>query len=196
MCFQVRSAYATLFALTLLAFCGWALCQDAGPALPTITEIPGTGMSVAVMGGRPPSVMPPVPVTTAAGTPVLLQNVPSWTWCYGCANTAAAILFGYYDYKGYSKMFTGKENDGNPLTMAWPDTMADTPTVNLPLPPRTRASAGAPARAMWMTGGRARTPRGIRVSIIPLPGRPSRPSTAPATSCGPAASTTWPPEPG
>ncbi|NSW55546.1 MAG: hypothetical protein HPY44_06000 [Armatimonadetes bacterium] len=128
MALQVRAAYAFSLAVTLLASFGSALCQDAGPALPTITEVPGTNLSIAVMGGRPPSVMPPVPVTSAAGTPVLLQNVPSWTWCYGCANTAAAILFGYYDYKGYSKMFTGKENDGKcPLynEEVWPDTMAD-----------------------------------------------------------------------
>lgn len=48
---------------------------------------------------------------------VLLSDVPTSKWTYGCTATAAGMLFGYYDRIGYSNMYTGPANDGIcPLT--------------------------------------------------------------------------------
>ncbi|NPA24520.1 MAG: hypothetical protein GXO34_01670, partial [Deltaproteobacteria bacterium] len=47
---------------------------------------------------------------TVAG--VLLSEVPTSTWTYGCSATAAGMLFGYYDRIGYSNMYAGPANNG------------------------------------------------------------------------------------
>lgn len=50
-------------------------------------------------------------------TPVLLDNVPTSTWTYGCSATAGGMIFGYYDLHGYDDMYTGPTNGGVvPLT--------------------------------------------------------------------------------
>ncbi len=43
---------------------------------------------------------------------VILYNVPSSTWTYGCGPTAAGMLFGYYDRSGFPNMYTGHSNGG------------------------------------------------------------------------------------
>ena len=43
---------------------------------------------------------------------VLIGNVPSSTWTYGCGPTAAGMLFGYYDRSGFPNMYTGPTNGG------------------------------------------------------------------------------------
>jgi PKD repeat protein len=41
------------------------------------------------------------------------SSVPAFYWSYGCSATSAAMLFGYYDLKGYSNMYSGPTNSGN-----------------------------------------------------------------------------------
>ncbi|MHB1190952.1 MAG: hypothetical protein ACYC08_08950, partial [Armatimonadota bacterium] len=43
---------------------------------------------------------------------VKLSGVPSYDWSYGCAPTSGAMMMGYYDRHGYSKMYTGTANGG------------------------------------------------------------------------------------
>jgi hypothetical protein len=43
---------------------------------------------------------------------VMLNNVPSSNWTYGCSPTAAGMMFGYYDRTGYSNMYSGTVNNG------------------------------------------------------------------------------------
>ena len=43
---------------------------------------------------------------------VILYNVPTSTWTYGCSATSAGMLFGYYDRTGYPNMYTGPTNGG------------------------------------------------------------------------------------
>lgn len=43
---------------------------------------------------------------------VILDNVPTARWTYGCSPTTAGMLFGYYDRKGYKNMYTGPANGG------------------------------------------------------------------------------------
>jgi len=48
---------------------------------------------------------------------VILSDVPSSEWTYGCTATSAGMLFGYYDRTGYPNMYTGPTNGGIcPLT--------------------------------------------------------------------------------
>ncbi len=48
---------------------------------------------------------------------VILSNVPTSKWTYGCTATAVGMLFGYYDRIGYNNMYTGPANGGVcPLT--------------------------------------------------------------------------------
>lgn len=43
---------------------------------------------------------------------VVLGDVPTSRWTYGCAATAAGMVLGYYDRNGYSEMYTGRRNRG------------------------------------------------------------------------------------
>jgi len=48
---------------------------------------------------------------------VVLNDVPTSEWTYGCTATSAGMLFGYYDRTGYPNMYTGPTNGGVcPLT--------------------------------------------------------------------------------
>ena len=42
----------------------------------------------------------------------ILSNVPALSWSFGCSATSAAMMFGYYDNKGYANMYTGPTNGG------------------------------------------------------------------------------------
>jgi len=75
-------------------------------------------------------ISPPIPKNTSATIvdanellldnskdTVLLSNVPTSVWTYGCTATSAGMLFGYYDRIGYNNMYTGPDNGGVcPLT--------------------------------------------------------------------------------
>jgi len=43
---------------------------------------------------------------------VIIEEVPTSRWTYGCAATAAGMIFGYYDRIGYTDMYTGPKNGG------------------------------------------------------------------------------------
>lgn len=50
-------------------------------------------------------------------TAVILADVPTSTWTYGCTATSAGMIFGYYDRVGYGNMYAGPTNGGiAPLT--------------------------------------------------------------------------------
>jgi len=58
-----------------------------------------------------------VDLSSLSQTAVMLGNVPTSSWTYGCSATSAGMLFGYYDRIGYSNMYTGPANGGvAPLT--------------------------------------------------------------------------------
>ena len=69
---------------------------------------------------RPVAKIPP-PGTRAAGD-VILDDVPTIIWSFGCSATAAAMLFGYLDRIGFSNMYTGDTNGGifPENNSAWP----------------------------------------------------------------------------
>ena len=54
----------------------------------------------------------------AAGTNIV-SNVPALTWCFGCAATSAAMMYGHYDNIGYANMYAGPTGGGVfPMTNA------------------------------------------------------------------------------
>ncbi len=69
-------------------------------------------VKIKIPGGRPPgnkitkssSVLPP--------TAFILEEVPSFSWSFGCTPTTGAMLAGYYDRTGYPNMYSGPTNDG------------------------------------------------------------------------------------
>ncbi len=78
-----------------------------------------------ICDGRPPENfrMPAVDIEQARlrREVVIIDDVPTFDWCYGCANTSAAMMMGYYDRNGYSHMYAGPANGGVcPLTnLVW-----------------------------------------------------------------------------
>ncbi len=48
----------------------------------------------------------------APASAVILSEVPTSYWTYGCGATAVGMLFGYYDRVGYDNMYTGPTNGG------------------------------------------------------------------------------------
>ena len=48
----------------------------------------------------------------ASASAVILTEVPTSYWTYGCGATAVGMLFGYYDRVGYDNMYTGPTNGG------------------------------------------------------------------------------------
>ncbi len=51
-------------------------------------------------------------ISSFSQSAVMLSEVPTSTWTYGCSATAAGMMFGYYDRIGYSNMYTGPANGG------------------------------------------------------------------------------------
>ncbi len=64
-----------------------------------------------------------------------LPNVPSYTWCYGCTATAAAIIAAYYDSFGAPTTYTGPANGGvAPMTnTVWQGQSSQTDTDMCPI---------------------------------------------------------------
>jgi len=83
------------------------------PALGQITPPPGDtiGHIVVPPSPPPPGYVPAQHARALAGD-VILTNVPTYTWCYGCSATSAGMMMGYYDLHGYPNMYTGPANGG------------------------------------------------------------------------------------
>ncbi|NVO18905.1 MAG: hypothetical protein HXX13_04345 [Bacteroidetes bacterium] len=55
---------------------------------------------------KAPSAIPPA-------TAILIQNVPAYSWSFGCSPTAAAMAAGHYDNTGFPDIYSGPSNGGN-----------------------------------------------------------------------------------
>jgi len=94
----------------------------ATPALSSYVTLPSNDGIEMMLINSPPT--PPVNVrhTIAnighlTASAVILNDVPTSEWTYGCTATSAGMLFGYYDRTGYPNMYTGPANGGVcPLT--------------------------------------------------------------------------------
>jgi hypothetical protein len=74
----------------------------------------GNSISVTSMctGPTPPMSVAQNIVAVVPQSAVMLDNVPTSSWTYGCSATSAGMIFGYYDLHGYSNMYTGLYNNG------------------------------------------------------------------------------------
>lgn len=60
------------------------------------------------------SVIPGGHLKSTSSSAVTLDDVPNYRWSYGCAPTAAAMLIGYYDRKGWDCLYNGQKWSGLP----------------------------------------------------------------------------------
>ena len=96
-------------------------CSIAGSTL-SYETLPSDDKIEMMIIDSPPT--PPVNVSRTVvntdhltASAVILNDVPTSEWTYGCTATSAGMLFGYYDRTGYPNMYTGPTNGGVcPLT--------------------------------------------------------------------------------
>ena len=85
----------------------------------SVTSLGADEIEVMRMGSgpeRPPGYDTPA-IDVIPQSAVMLSQVPTSTWTYGCSATSAGMMFGYLDRTGYSNMYTGPANGGfAPLT--------------------------------------------------------------------------------
>jgi hypothetical protein len=126
---RTYNIFVKLTGLLLLVYCGTVFASQSGtdtqilPGITTYGDMLSQGElnRIAVMDMNSPP-HPPVGVsatvvTSMSQTAVMLSNVPTSTWTYGCSATSAGMIFGYYDRNGYPNMYTGPANGGvAPLT--------------------------------------------------------------------------------
>ena len=52
------------------------------------------------------------PIASVEANAVTLSTIPAYDWSFGCSATAAAMIAGYYDNRGYASIYTGPTNGG------------------------------------------------------------------------------------
>ena len=110
--FTFLSVLLALILAVLLA----PLASDAVAGTATnIGESGGAGIIEAMMmdsGPTAPAGVAEHIVGQVSASAVMLSDVPTSSWTYGCSATSAGMMFGYYDRTGYSEMYTGPTNGG------------------------------------------------------------------------------------
>ena len=100
---------------------GWTQTCPIGQALlpgpstqGTPEELSGGTVVAQVLdsGPTPPEKTAATVVTVSPLAAVIMADVPTSTWTYGCSSTAAGMLFGYYDRNGFPNIYTGPANGG------------------------------------------------------------------------------------
>lgn len=89
----------------------------------TFIDENGKKIDKIIIDGRPPKVLPEpnknLPKSKVKGVTYWLENVPSYSWCYGCSATSVAMQAGYFDNSGYPDIYKGPANGGvQPMTNA------------------------------------------------------------------------------
>jgi len=87
----------------------------SGPVCYTVAEDPEHGTIEAMVMASGPTPMAAVSeqiVSSTTPSAVILTEVPTSSWTYGCSATAAGMIFGYCDRIGYANMYTGPTNGG------------------------------------------------------------------------------------
>jgi len=108
-------SFLLVFSLAVSMVPQTILAESASPYLKIITAPSGRQLIQASFPATPPKAKVAtvdVPEVHSVGVTNTLPDVPAFDWCYGCAATAAAMLFGYYDRNGWSNMYTGPTNGG------------------------------------------------------------------------------------
>jgi hypothetical protein len=109
--------YAFFISVIIAGNLSLALAID--PSAVLFTDSQGRGITVTAMnsGPTPSADISQNIINVLPQSAVMLNNVPTSSWTYGCSATSAGMMFGYYDLHGYSNMYTGPYNGGVvPLT--------------------------------------------------------------------------------
>ncbi len=70
---------------------------------------------IIIPGSPPPEHLMPIaeiPDPKTNRNVVILEDVPTFDWCYGCFPTSGAMIAGYYDRTGYANVYAGPTNNG------------------------------------------------------------------------------------
>jgi hypothetical protein len=115
---MVKTRMTALIALLTLLLLAVSLNADGRNSYKIKSYIDENGEVVNVYryAGFPPKELPAVNDGIVKGgdpkATFTLSNVPSYTWCYGCTATSAAIMAAYYDNFGSPTIYTGPANGG------------------------------------------------------------------------------------
>lgn len=87
---------------------------SVGVCLLLTGQLSGTTIEVTMIGSGPdrPAEVAEYIVQVVPQSAVMLNNVPTSSWTYGCSATSAGMIFGYYDRTGYSNVYSGPANGG------------------------------------------------------------------------------------
>lgn len=81
------------------------------------TSPDGKELIKIIVPGSPPPKLYLAKTASISAAAVMISDVPTLDWCYGCTPTSAAMAAGYYDRNGYANIYTGPTNGGIfPLT--------------------------------------------------------------------------------
>lgn len=104
-----------LLACLLVLTGTWGFAQVPQGFYVERTKVNGKDVDAVFIPGKPPPNVKPASVNFGkrrGDGDVLLSNMPTFEWNYGCAATSAGMMIGYYDRTGYSNMYTGSVNNG------------------------------------------------------------------------------------
>jgi hypothetical protein len=100
-------SFLLIFSLAVSIVPQTVLAESAGSYQKIITGESGNQINMAIFRVAPSKIevaVADVPEAHIAGVINTLSNVPAFYWSYGCAPTSAAMLFGYYDSTGCSRV--------------------------------------------------------------------------------------------
>lgn len=78
----------------------------------TFADNSGRQIIKVIVPGSPPVNGYLKAATIVASTAVMLDEMPAFSWTFGCMPTASAMIAGYYDRHGYDNMYAGATNTG------------------------------------------------------------------------------------
>ena len=105
-----------LFVLSILLFMNslftlFAESIDPKYIVDSFIDDQGRKIDKIIVPGKPPKDYK-APVAIPTKDAVMLSNVPTFDWSYGCSATSGAMLVGYYDNGNYTNMYAGPQNGG------------------------------------------------------------------------------------
>ena len=109
---------ANFFLISSICF-GAETKQDNPYLIKTFIDPSGKKIDQIIVPASPPEYTMPIaepPIARMVGGKMAantLNNVPAFTWCYGCSATSAAMMMGYYDNSSsFPNIYTGPANGG------------------------------------------------------------------------------------
>ena len=109
----MRKSKLFILIVPLLALGGLGLLMGCltgsvlGALPPTPTALTGPPDAQSTTGPTPPPGVDPAVVSAASADAVVIVNVPAYLWRHGCGPTAAGMVIGYWDGRGFDDLVPG-----------------------------------------------------------------------------------------